>query len=62
MEAAANARPIVTMDLPGFREWLTHGSDCLRGSSEARRSAEKYHDIDRTSKRLGQIYNRMLEQ
>ncbi len=85
VEAAANERPIVTRDLPVFREWLTHGSDCLMGSneeefdtclgqladdpammkrlgSEARRSAEKYHDIDKTSKRLGQIYNEMLEQ
>ncbi len=84
VEAAANARPIVTRDLPVFREWLTHGSDCLMGSneeefntyirqliddpilmrklgSEARRSAEKYHDIDKTSKRLGQIYNELLE-
>jgi len=85
VEAAANARPIVTRDLPVFREWLTHGSNCLMGSneemfnayiqqladdpvlmkrlgSEARRSAEKYHDIDKTSKRLGQIYNELLEQ
>ena len=84
VEAAANARPIVTRDLPVFREWLTHGRDCLMGSneeefniyirqladdpalmkrlgSEARRSAEKYHDIDKTSKRLGQIYNKLLE-
>ena len=85
VEAAANTRPIVTRDLPVFREWLTHGSDCLMGSneemfntyirqladdpdlmkklgSEARRSAEKYHDIDKTSKRLGQIYNELLKQ
>ena len=85
VEAAANARPIVTRDLPVFREWLTHGRDCLIGSneeefniyirqliddpalmrrlgSEARRSAEKYHDIDKTSKRLGQIYYELLEQ
>jgi len=85
VEAAANARPIVTRDLPVFREWLTHGSDCLMGSneemfnayirqladdpglmkrlgSEARKSAEKYHDIDKTSKQLGQIYNELLEQ
>jgi len=84
VEAAANARPIVTRDLPVFREWLTHGCDCLMGSNEeefnacirqladdpalmgrlgsaARSSAEKYHDIDKTSKRLGQIYNELLE-
>jgi len=84
VEAAANARPIVTRDLPVFREWLTHGHDCLMGSneeefntclrqladdpammkrlgSEAKKSAEKYHDIDKTSKRLGQLYNEMLE-
>ncbi len=84
VEAAANARPIVTRDLPVFREWLTHGRDCLMGSSEeefdtclrqladdpammkrlgseAKRSAEKYHDIDKTSKQLGQIYNELLE-
>ena len=34
MEAAANAYPIVTRDLHVFREWLTHGCDCLMGSSE----------------------------
>ena len=85
VEAAANGRPIVARDLPVFREWLTHGRDCLMGSneeefntclrqladdpammkrlgSEAKRSAEKYHDIDKTSKRLGQIYNELLEQ
>lgn len=84
VEAAANRRPIVTRDLPVFREWLTHGCDCLMGSNEeefnayirqladdpilmrrlgsaARRSAEKYHDIDKTSKKLGQIYNELLE-
>ena len=83
VEAAANGRPIVARDLPVFREWLTHGRDCLMGSneeefntclrqladdsammkrlgSEAKRSAEKYHDIDKTSKRLGQIYNELL--
>jgi len=85
VEAAANERPIVTRDLPVFREWMTHGSDCLMGSneeefdtclrqladdsgmmkrlgSEARRSAEKYHDIDKTSIQLGQIYNELLKQ
>jgi 1,2-diacylglycerol-3-alpha-glucose alpha-1,2-glucosyltransferase len=85
VEAAANARPIVTRDLPVFREWLIHGHNCLMGSneeefntcirqladdpilmkrlgSEARRSAEKYHDIDKTSKRLGQIYNELIKQ
>ena len=85
VEAAANGRPIVARDLPVFKEWLTHGRDCLMGSneeefntclrqladdpammkrlgSEAKRSAEKYHDIDKTSKRLGQIYNELLEQ
>jgi 1,2-diacylglycerol-3-alpha-glucose alpha-1,2-glucosyltransferase len=84
VEAAANGRPIVTRDLPVFREWLTHDHDCLMGSIEeefntclrqladdpsmmkrlgsaARRSAEKYHDIDKTSKRLVQIYNELLE-
>ena len=83
VEAAANARPIVTRDLPVFREWLTHGRDCLMGSNEAefnihirqladdpvlmrrlgreaRVSAGTYHDIDKTSERLGQIYNEML--
>jgi 1,2-diacylglycerol-3-alpha-glucose alpha-1,2-glucosyltransferase len=83
VEAAANARPIVTRDLPVFREWLTHDHDCLMGSneeefnihirqladdpalmrrlgSEARVSAEKYHDIDQTSEQLGKIYNEML--
>jgi len=85
VEAAANARPIVTRDLPVFREWLIHGHDCLMGSSEeefntclrqladdpsmmkrlgsaARSSAEKYHDIDKTSRQLGQIYNELLKQ
>ncbi len=33
VEAAANARPIVTRDLPVFREWLTHGRDCLMGKT-----------------------------
>jgi 1,2-diacylglycerol-3-alpha-glucose alpha-1,2-glucosyltransferase len=33
VEAAANRRPIVTRDLPVFREWLTHGSDCLMGKT-----------------------------
>jgi glycosyltransferase involved in cell wall biosynthesis len=32
-----------------------------RLGSAARRSAEKYHDIDKTSKRLVQIYNELLE-
>lgn len=84
VEAAANARPIVTRDLPVFREWLNHGYDCLMGSSEeefnncirqladdpvlmrrlgseARRSAEKHHNIVNTSKQLGQIYNSMIK-
>jgi 1,2-diacylglycerol-3-alpha-glucose alpha-1,2-glucosyltransferase len=84
VEAAANARPIVTRDLPVFREWLNNGYDCLMGSSEeefntcirqladdpvlmrklgseARRSAEMYHNIVKTSKQLGQIYNKMLK-
>lgn len=83
VEAASCARPIVTRDLPVFREWLTPGTDCLMGSSEqefdtciqqlvsepelkhrlgkaARNSAEQYHDIDKTSHRLGQIYQRLL--
>jgi len=29
VEAAANCRPIITSDLPVFREWLTNGVDCL---------------------------------
>jgi len=33
VEAAANGRPIVTRDLPVFREWLTHGRDCLMGKT-----------------------------
>ncbi len=33
VEAAANARPIVTRDLPVFREWLTHGHNCLMGKT-----------------------------
>lgn len=32
VEAAANARPMVVRDLPVFREWLTHGYDCLMGT------------------------------
>ena len=32
VEAAANNRPIVTRDLPVFKEWLTHGCDCLMGT------------------------------
>ena len=66
VEAAANGRPIVTRNLPVFREWLTHGHDypsmMKRLGSAARRSAEKYHDIDKTSKQLGQIYNELLKQ
>lgn len=33
IEAAANSRPIVVRDLPVFREWLTHGHDCLMGTN-----------------------------
>jgi 1,2-diacylglycerol-3-alpha-glucose alpha-1,2-glucosyltransferase len=33
VEAAANSRPIVSRDLPVFREWLTHGVDCLMGTT-----------------------------
>ena len=33
VEAAANSRPIVARDLPVFREWLTHGHDCLVGTN-----------------------------
>jgi 1,2-diacylglycerol-3-alpha-glucose alpha-1,2-glucosyltransferase len=33
VEAAANNRPIITRDLPVFKEWLTHGSDCLMGTN-----------------------------
>jgi 1,2-diacylglycerol-3-alpha-glucose alpha-1,2-glucosyltransferase len=33
VEAAANARPIVTRDMPVFREWLTHGHNCLMGKN-----------------------------
>ncbi|MBE0524062.1 MAG: glycosyltransferase family 4 protein [Methanosarcinales archaeon] len=84
IEAAANGRPIITRDLPVFREWLTPGKDCLMGGSEeefdscirqlandkelrhrlgreARNSAEKYHDINKTSQRLGQIYQELLD-
>jgi len=32
IEAAANNRAIVTRDLPVFKEWLTHGRDCLMGT------------------------------
>jgi 1,2-diacylglycerol-3-alpha-glucose alpha-1,2-glucosyltransferase len=32
VEAAANALPIVTRDLPVFNEWLKHGYDCLMGT------------------------------
>ena len=32
VEAAANSRPIVSRDLPVFKEWLTHGCDCLMGT------------------------------
>lgn len=32
VEAAANGRPMVINDLPVFREWLTHGHDCLMGT------------------------------
>ena len=84
IEAAASGRPIITRDLPVFREWLTPGKDCLMDKSEegfdscirhlsndpdlrlhlgreARNSAEKYHDINKTSQRLGQIYKELLE-
>lgn len=83
IEAAANGRPIITRDLPVFREWLTPGKDCLMAAGEgefesciqqlandqdlrlrlgreARKSAEKYHDINKTSQRLGQIYQELL--
>ncbi|MCL7476345.1 MAG: glycosyltransferase family 4 protein [ANME-2 cluster archaeon] len=33
VEAAANSRPIVARDLSVFREWLTHGHDCLVGTN-----------------------------
>lgn len=33
VEAAACARPIVTRTIPVFQEWLTHGKDCLMGTS-----------------------------
>ncbi|MDF1557915.1 MAG: glycosyltransferase family 4 protein [ANME-2 cluster archaeon] len=33
VEAAANSRPIVTRDLPVFREWLNPGHDCLMGTN-----------------------------
>ncbi|MCL7412920.1 MAG: glycosyltransferase family 4 protein [ANME-2 cluster archaeon] len=82
VEAAANSRPIVTRDLPVFREWLTHGKDCLVGTnvdefaaqiellvndqglagrigSEACQSARKYHDIDRASASLAEIYREL---
>ncbi|NIA03175.1 MAG: glycosyltransferase, partial [Nitrospirae bacterium] len=32
VEAAANSRPIITRDLPVFREWLTNGVDCFMGT------------------------------
>jgi 1,2-diacylglycerol-3-alpha-glucose alpha-1,2-glucosyltransferase len=83
VEAAANSRPIITRDIPVFREWLTPGHDCLMGNTEdefnmcikhiiddhalsrqlgieARKSVEKYHDIDKTSARLAQIYHELL--
>ncbi|NIA03180.1 MAG: glycosyltransferase, partial [Nitrospirae bacterium] len=78
-----NCLPIVTRDLPVFREWLTHGKDCLMAASEdefdsciqqlandqdlrlrlgkkARKSAEKHHDINKTSQHLGKIYQELL--
>lgn len=83
VEAAANGRPIITRDLPVFREWLTPGKNCLMAVSEeefdsciqqlandqdvrhqlgreAKKSAKKYHDINKTSQRLGQIYQELL--
>ncbi len=70
VEAAANNRPIVTRDLPVFKEWLTHGHNCLMGicvddfaarlGREAHKSVVKYHDINRTSRSLAGIYNELL--
>jgi glycosyltransferase involved in cell wall biosynthesis len=83
VEAAANSRPIVSRDLPVFKEWLTHGCDCVMGTCvndfaaiiqtliededfavrlgrEARRSAVKNHDINRTSRSLAGIYEELL--
>jgi 1,2-diacylglycerol-3-alpha-glucose alpha-1,2-glucosyltransferase len=82
VEAAANSRPIVARDLPVFREWLTHGHDCLVGTNvdefavhiksladdrgladrmgkEACKSARKYHDIDKASASLAEIYREL---
>ncbi|MFP3953653.1 MAG: glycosyltransferase family 4 protein [Candidatus Bipolaricaulota bacterium] len=34
LEAAARGLPIITRDLPAYRGWLNHGSNCLKGESE----------------------------
>ncbi|MBW6519181.1 MAG: glycosyltransferase family 4 protein [ANME-2 cluster archaeon] len=84
VEAAACGLPIVTRDLPVFREWLSPGHDCLMGSTEqefemnivklasdtalrtqlgteALKSAQAHHDIEKTASRLGVIYRELLQ-
>ncbi len=34
LEAAGRGLPIVTRDLPAYRGWLNHGSNCLKGESD----------------------------
>jgi 1,2-diacylglycerol-3-alpha-glucose alpha-1,2-glucosyltransferase len=55
IEAAACSCPIVTRNLPVFKEWLTHGRNCLIGSCEKEfESYIKYLiDDDALKKRLG---------
>ncbi|MCG7849992.1 MAG: glycosyltransferase family 4 protein [ANME-2 cluster archaeon] len=56
VEAAANSRPIVTRDLPVFREWLNPGHDCLMGMNvdEFAAHIKSLTDDQGLAKRIGQ--------
>lgn len=49
-----------TKNFTCLRQLAGNPSMMKRLGSEVRRSTEKYHDIDKTSKQLGQIYNELL--
>lgn len=61
IEAAYCGLPIVTRDIPAFDGWLTHGDNCLKGSSvaEFRDHVEQLRDDPELRERLGRNAQQM---
>ena len=61
LEAAYCGLPIVTRDIPAFEGWLTHGDNCLKGTSvsEFRDHIEQLRDDPAFRKQLGRNAQQM---